>query len=305
MAYGLTDGGARARSIAPADLGRQAVAPTRERQDEEARIEAALKPAIARRFYWQYDRNKLPPDRIAKNVLTEMGVPSGRIDRVFQIIKDNGEFVGIIQQGKTGPIVTLDVPTAAIDIGELEDGSERAGSGAELAGQPSGRSPAEDEGPPAPTLLSRRAQARDQKVFIAHGKNREILGQLKELLTFGKFTAVIAEEHETTSKPVPDKVLDDMRNCFAGIIHVASEQELLDGKGAVHHKINENVLIEIGAAMALYGRNVILLVQKDVHLPSNLQGLYRCNYEGEKLDYEATMKLLKAFNEFRQDGAGQ
>jgi predicted nucleotide-binding protein len=51
--------------------------------------------------------------------------------------------------------------------------------------------------------------------------------------------------------------------------------------------------------MALYDKNFILLVHKGVPLPSNLQGLYRCEYEGDKLDYEATMKLLKTFNEFK------
>lgn len=90
-----------------------------------------------------------------------------------------------------------------------------------------------------------------------------------------------------------------MRSCFAGIIHVSGEEELLDKDGKVHHKINENVLIEIGASMALFGTNFILLVQKGIHLPSNLQGLYVCYYEGEKLDYDATMKLLKAFSEFK------
>lgn len=139
----------------------------------------------------------------------------------------------------------------------------------------------------------------NQRVFITHGKNKDIVTQLKDLLTFGKFIPVVAEEHETPSKPVPDKVLEDMRSCFAGIIHIASEDELLDKTGNVHHKINENVLVEIGAAMALYGRNFILLTQKGIHLPSNLQGLYLCYYEGDKLDYEATMKLLKAFNEFK------
>jgi predicted nucleotide-binding protein len=67
-----------------------------------------------------------------------------------------------------------------------------------------------------------------------------------------------------------------------------------------HLKLNENVLIEIGAALALYRRNVILLVHKGVTLPSNLQGLYKCYYEGQALDYDATMKLLKAFNDFAQ-----
>jgi predicted nucleotide-binding protein len=147
--------------------------------------------------------------------------------------------------------------------------------------------------PTAESLL--RAKGR---VFITHGKNEKIVAQLKEIVTFGKFTPVVAEEHETISKPVPDKVMDDMRSCFAGIIHVAGEQVFMDPSGQTQHKINENVLIEIGAAMALYGRNFILLVEKGVQLPSNLQGLYECRYEGEKLDGEATMKLLKAFNEF-------
>lgn len=56
---------------------------------------------------------------------------------------------------------------------------------------------------------------------------------------------------------------------------------------------------EIGAAMALYGRKFILLVEKGATLPSNLQGLYEVRYEGDKLDYDSTMKLLKAFSDFR------
>ena len=136
---------------------------------------------------------------------------------------------------------------------------------------------------------------------MTDGKNRAIVNQIKELLTFGKFEPVIAVEHETTAIPVPLKVFDDMRGCFAGIIHVASEEVLLDPEGNQRHMLNENVLIEIGAALALYGKNVILLVQKGVRLPSNLQGLYRCEYEGDGLDYEATMKLLRTFNELRAD----
>ncbi len=90
-----------------------------------------------------------------------------------------------------------------------------------------------------------------------------------------------------------------MRSCFASVIHVESEQELMTPDGEKLQRINENVLIEIGASLALYGRNFVLLVKKGIHLPSNLQGLYCCFYDGDKLDYEATMKLLKAFNEFQ------
>ena len=45
----------------------------------------------------------------------------------------------------------------------------------------------------------------NNRVFITHGRNKEIVTQLKEILTFGKFVPVVAAENETVSKPVPDK----------------------------------------------------------------------------------------------------
>lgn len=144
--------------------------------------------------------------------------------------------------------------------------------------------------------LERRGQT--NRVFITHGKNKKILDQVKEIVAFGKFEPIVAQERETAAKPVPDKVLDEMRSCSAAVIHVGSEGEFLNERGDRIPQINGNVLIEIGAAMALYGRQFILLVEEGVTLPSNLQGLYECRYSGDELSAAATMKLLKAFNEF-------
>ena len=138
----------------------------------------------------------------------------------------------------------------------------------------------------------------NDRVFITHGKNRKILDQIKELVTFGKLEPVIAMEHETAAKPVPQKVMDDMRTCKAAVIHVDPARILLDENGDEVEQINENVLIEIGAAMALYGNKFVLLVEEGVILPSNLQGLYECRYKGDELNWTAARKLLKAFNEF-------
>ncbi len=136
-------------------------------------------------------------------------------------------------------------------------------------------------------------------MFISHGKQRAVATQIRELLAFGNFEPVVSIERESTAIPVPEKVFEDMRSCGAGVIHVGGEGKYLDREGGEHSKINDNVLIEIGAAMALYGKKVVLLVEKGVTLPSNLQGLYRCDFEGDRLDYEATMKLLKTFSQFR------
>jgi len=143
------------------------------------------------------------------------------------------------------------------------------------------------------------AHQSSNRVFVSHGKQRGIASQIKELLSLGNFEPVLSVERETTAIPVPDKVFEDMRSCAAGVNHVGSEGEYLDKDGNKFAKLNENVLIEIGAAMALYGKKVILLVERGLTLPSNLQGLYRCEFEGDKLDYDSTMKLLRTFSQFR------
>jgi predicted nucleotide-binding protein len=63
--------------------------------------------------------------------------------------------------------------------------------------------------------------------------------------------------------------------------------------------LNENVLIEIGAAMALYGERFILLVKDGVKLPSNLQGMYEVRYAAEKLDGNETIKLMSSINDMK------
>jgi hypothetical protein len=295
VAYGLTTGGYNATDISLTPLGRRIVATEVEGDDARAKLEAALKPVIMSKFFIRYNRAKLPPDKIAHNVLSTMGVPPDRLTEAFQIIKGNGELVGIIQTTKTGPFVAVDSPVLESAVAPVEEGLEGQGE----PEPPPGNGEAKKVVTPAVTQPATAATPKNSRVFITHGKNTDIVHQIKELLIFGKFDPVIAVEHETISKPVPDKVMDDMRSCFAGVIHVESEEDLLDPKGTTHHKINENVLIEIGAAMALYKNNFVLLVSKGVHLPSNLQGLYICYYDGPKLDYEATMKLLKAFSEFK------
>jgi len=112
--------------------------------------------------------------------------------------------------------------------------------------------------------------------------------------------AVVAMDKQTVSQPVPDKVLEAMRSCGAAIIHVEAEQSLIDPEGKVHTMLNPNVLIEIGAAMALYGKRFILLVRYGVQLPSNLRGLYEVRYTGDKLDSDVTIKLLEAIQDIKK-----
>jgi predicted nucleotide-binding protein len=297
IAYGLTEGGYNAELISITTLGRRAVAPTSEGDDTRALREAGLRPRIIRAFLEHYNNASLPANpQIAKNLLEEMGVPRNALERSYGLILETARELGFLREIKGRLHVDIDseelLPKTGID------------PVAETQGEP-----VEHELDVLPNVASlprpvepalRIEQSIGIRVFITHGKNTAMVNQLKELLTFGKFEPIVSVEREGVSKPVPEKVMDDMRSCFAAIIHVGTDTELLDDKGDRHRFLNPNVLIEIGAAMALYPKRFILLVEDGVTLPSNLQGLYEVRYSGEKLDYDATMKLLKAFNEFRK-----
>jgi hypothetical protein len=289
VAYGLTEGGYNATTIRVAPLGSRIVAHEEEGDDAMAIREAALLPRVMKQFFQNYDRGKFPQEAIGINVLVSMGALRERAKALYEMARATGLLAGFITNTKTGLYVSLNAKgsTPNLQLPTPEESEEK---------------PPEQTGTPAaPRTMPQLPPTENgnTKVFITHGKNRAIVEQLKEILKFGKFDPVVAVEHETPSKPVPEKVLEDMRSCFASVIHVESELELLTPDGEKIQRINENVLIEIGASLALYGRNFVLLVKKGIHLPSNLQGLYCCFYEGDKLDYDATMKLLKAFNEFR------
>lgn len=152
--------------------------------------------------------------------------------------------------------------------------------------QPAAETP--DETPVTPP-------AEPLRVFIAHGKNMEIVEQVQTMLALADIEDEVAEEEETTAIPVPEKVFEAMRRCRAGIIVVSVDEGQDDNL-----TINENVLIEIGAAFVLYERRVVLVWDKRLPVPSNLQGLYRCEFEGDELSWSAGMKLMKAIQQFKK-----
>lgn len=306
IAYGLTEGGVNANAIKLTPLGRKLVAPEEEGDDLAARREAILKPRILKEFFERYRRAKFPNDTIGGNVLRTLGLPGDRVAGALEIVKENGRYAGIIRETPTGPFVNLDSPgvpapmaTPALPEHDMDEEPQLSGGEGGTGGPPSPHAGSSDSPPVVAKPATPSFDPKINRVFISHGKQRAVATQIKELLAFGNFEPVVSIERESTAIPVPEKVFEDMRSCGAGVIHVGGEGKYLDREGTEHSKINDNVLIEIGAAMALYGKKVVLLVEKGLTLPSNLQGLYRCDFEGDRLDYDATMKLLKTFSQFR------
>lgn len=300
IAFGLTEGGAQSSEISITDLARKILRPLEEGQDIAAKKEALLKPRIFGEFLIKYDTHTFPRDDIAANVLVEMGVPQDKAEEVRERILSSAEGMGFIEELKGKKYVHLH--SGAIPKGIKpqvqpieEDQVEEAE--VESDASPHNRTEGASNAKASPTTQD----ARSRRVFITHGKNKNFIEPIKKLLGFGELTPVVSVDKQSVSKPVPDKVMDDMRGCGAAIIHVDAERTVIDKEAIEISLVNENVLIEIGAAMALYGRRFILLVREGVKLPSNLQGLYEVRYAADTLDGDATIRLLEAINDIKNN----
>lgn len=295
IAYGLTDGGCNAQQISLEPLGKRIIKPLLEGDDAVAKREAVLRPRVVGEFLKKYSGSPLPRHDIALNVLQEMGVPKDKAASVFSLIVDSAQTVGLLREIKGKQYV--DLTGVARASGRTTAGQEETDEGDDIEIQEEKPAPSVKPNP----LTSQGPSQLTRRVFITHGKNTSFLDPIKKLLGFGEMTPVVSVEKQSVSKPVPDKVMEDMRSCSAAIIHVDVEQTLIDKDAKEHKIVNPNVLIEIGAAIALYGRRFILLVREGVELPSNLQGLYEVRYKGDALDGETTIKLLEAINDIKNN----
>lgn len=293
IAYGLTDGGYNAPEITLTELGRKITRPLSIGEDTQALREAFMKPRIIGDFLTKYNGSPFPPPDIGRNVLLSMGVPANKTEEVYQSIVDGSKIYGLTTEIK-GKL-----------YGDLESGAPATESEAQTESEQDEEQPTEEASPHRAhqsPLGPTEAESRDpvyvdnKRVFISHGKDKTFIEPVKKLLAFGELLPVVSTEKQTASIPVPEKVLSDMRSCSAAIIHVGQATKHMTQEGETVNVLNQNVLIEIGAALALYGKRFILLVKEGTELPSNLQGLFEVRYNGEQLSGDDTIRLLEAIN---------
>jgi predicted nucleotide-binding protein len=290
IAYGLTDGGGQSEAISLTPLAIRIFKPKAEGDDLVAKREAFLKPRVIGQFLRQYDGGPVPRTDIAQNVLNvDMGVPEQRAPAVFNLIMEGARSLGLITTIKDKPYVSLEGAGTGTSDDETYDPDEPIEELEEERALP--------EVKETVTVRLQKEPDANKRVFITHGKNKEFLDPIKKVISYGKYEAIVAEEKQSVSKPVPDKVMGLMRSCGAAIIHVDLEKVVRDKEDVEHQVLNPNVLIEIGAAQALYGRRFILLVREGVKLPSNLQGLYEVRYSGDKLSADDAFKLLESMQD--------
>lgn len=137
-------------------------------------------------------------------------------------------------------------------------------------------------------ILGEEALSGLNKVFIAHGKNRTPLDQLKKMLDLFKVPYAVAVDEANRGKPISAKVAELMRSCSSAIfVFTADERfhrENENGEFVEIWRPSENVIYELGAAAVLYGHRIVIFKEKGVSFPSDLSDLGYTDFETDELD---------------------
>ncbi|MBZ5654092.1 MAG: nucleotide-binding protein [Acidobacteriia bacterium] len=213
----------------------------------------------------------------------------GRKGQITRLELDREQLKQYIEAGPSAPPWTAPSDETLAATEAITDTDKVVPSNLERVGV---SSPAPEPPPVVPA-----AKAAAVRCFISHGSNMDLVDQVQTMLGIADIQSEVAVKEESSAIPVPEKVFGAMRRCSAGIIVVSVDESHKDKDGK--YTINENVLIEIGAAFVLYEKRVVLVWDKRLNVPSNLQGLYRCEFEGVELSWSAGMKLMKAIRGFK------
>ena len=290
--YGLTNESFTqdlTKTISLTPLGSSIVAPTPEDDFNTTKRRALETPEIFQKVLSSLNGKIIPPADMFQNMLIRnYHLDKSDADFCYRIIVQNIEELGVSEEIQGKVYLRIDKLGSFIKTPiESKIPEERA-----VTGEPEEKKFAEEKQIPCPP---------PQKVpwvFISHSKNKKILEQIKQVLSFGNFNYEIAEERETTAIPLSDKVFGEMKKCNCAIINISADEEKKQGET---YGINENVLIEIGGAFLHYEKRVILIIDKKLKeiLPSILQGITAIFYEGNELSWNDGMRLQKALTEFR------
>jgi Predicted nucleotide-binding protein containing TIR-like domain len=295
--YGLTNGGINAEEFSLTELGERATG-----ADEDEQV-AALKAAVMNvppfaLFFASMKGKKMPSAGPFQEFLVrEAAVPTDRAEEAAAHIAADAEAAGLVRKVGNGIWVDLDGVPAPAAQGEDEGDGEPEHAGDDVASQDDGVTGDEVEqdvaagrgGPDQPIGRSgRETSSEPRKVFIAHGKNRTPLEQLKKALDQFKVKYAVAVDEANRGRPISKKVADLMEEeCSSGIFIFTADERFLreqeDGTTEEVWRPSENVVYELGAASILYENRIVIFKESGVSFPSDFSDLGYIEFEKDQL----------------------
>jgi predicted nucleotide-binding protein len=292
-AYGLTTGGKNASEFALTALGREAVS-----DDPDTRVKALHKAVLTvepfRTFLTAHDQKKVPVAAAFKAFLTgKASVPGDRAEEAMAQLLSDATTARMIKMVKGAQYITLKTSDPGMPeptVEDIEDGDDQGLQDDALTVAENGGPPEDKDLPPAPPT-------RPAAIFVGHGKNKKPLEQLKKILEEYEIPHTIVVDEANAGRPISEKVAEAMDECGAAILIFTADQEFKDSDGNTVWRPSENVVYELGAASAKYGRRVIIFKEESVDFPTNFRDIGHISFAKDQLDAKG-MELFRELIQF-------
>jgi len=294
--YGLSTGSYKSEKIEMTELGKSIMEFTSDKGKNQGLMNSLLRPKVFKNILKKYDRRDFPREQIIKNVLkNDFGVPHDKTSICAEVIIANVTDFGLIHE-KTGMLrmSQLSTPkletdtTKELDVKELENDEDEDNEFED--------DEVENNVEIQPEI-TQSEKIQSPKVFISHSKNKKILEQLEKMLKIAKMEYKLAKDTPEKATFLLTKVFGLLKECNCAIINISADDEGKKENG--EYGINENVLIEIGASYGYFRENIILLVDNRIKLPSMLEGVHVCKYNGDELSFDNSLELQQTINLFK------
>jgi predicted nucleotide-binding protein len=246
-------------------------------------------------FFDAFKNKKVPgPTALKEFLVRDAEVPSERVDECAAQIVSDARTAGLTREVGGNPWIDLEgVPAVTADDMEPEHEHDADDEDEE---QP--KPPAEPPGAGEREERRRTPSGAPKKVFIAHGKNRTPLDQLKQALDQFKVKYAVAVDEPNKGRPISKKVAELMQDeCSSGIFIFTADERFLaeDANGDTKEvwRPSENLVFELGAASILYENRNVIFKEASVSFPSDYSDLGYIEFEKDQLVAE----LGKLFSE--------
>lgn len=149
----------------------------------------------------------------------------------------------------------------------------------------------EEKGEEEDLVEERKLPALGQAIFVAHGKNKKPLEQLKKILNEFKIPFKVAIDEPHLGRPISSKVREIMKGCNCAILLFTGDEELKDKNGDTIWRPSENVVYELGATAYLYDNRIVIMKEESVNFPSNFRDIGYISFKKDQLEAKATEVL--------------
>jgi len=287
--YGLTEGSLPTKVISLTPLGMSIVAPTADTDVNSSYKKALLHNHLFEKVYSQFDGKPLPRIEVLKNTLIRStdtggyGIAREDADAFIEIFMKNIEDFGLSQDINSIQYLRLDklgvenTPTTIDEIENVEIDEHL------------------EQGEPVPQPAPQ--QEVSKYIFVGHGKNTKPLEQLKGILDQFEVPYKVAIDEPHEGRPISEKVSDIMRECSSAIFIFTKDEETQDTEGNTVFRPSDNVVYELGAASALYGKKIVIFKENEVSFGSDFKDLGYISFDTDQLEAK-TMELMKELIRF-------